>query len=752
MKLISHPRLRSTTPPSPRFAAKPLAYAILTVITSGFSTVYAVENTSNQAINDTKKSIITLDTIVITAKKPETAGAVHGYVAEDSALGSKTRTPILETPQSISVVTRAQIETQPSSSTSQALRYTAGANSERFGGFGGQLDITRIRGIDADYYLDGLRVISNVSTWSPQIDPYSLERIEVLRGPSSVLYGQGTGGGIVNQVSRRPQATAAHEVFVKAGSFDHYEIGLDSTGSLNDDESLMYRFTATGLDSKTQVEDTRHKRVYIAPAITWHPSEKTTWTLLATYSDEPDIPDYNSLPSVALGLNNSRYPQVDRHRNFSDINFNASSREQHSLSSLFEHRFDNDWTLNSNLRYMYVNSDTKRTTVYGYQDRDGQLWFEGTYGLAPSNSTTFQVDNYLSKKFAWGATTQQILLGMDYAQGKINNDSYRMDPIAFDPFAPDNYRPSTKPDFSDSMNNWPYNVRQDFTRIGLYAQNQIGYQNWRLTLSGRHDWSKLDDESRSYSPVWTSNKQSDKKWSGRAGLNYVFDNGFAPYISYSTAFDPVLGNNFYGQAFAPTEATQTELGLKYHPAGSTTLLSAAVFQLEQSNVKTSDTQHLGYWTQSGKVRSKGIELQANTELANNLNLMASYVYLDNELTQDVNYQGKTLAQTPKHSASTWLDYRLDSTALIGLQFGLGLRYLGSTWGDPANSFKVPDATLLDLALNYDLSAVSPRLDGSKLSLNVSNLSNKKYVASCTSQMYCFIGQDRVVTAGLSYKW
>jgi iron complex outermembrane receptor protein len=135
-----------------------------------------------------------------------------------------------------------------------------------------------------------------------------------------------------------------------------------------------------------------------------------------------------------------------------------------------------------------------------------------------------------------------------------------------------------------------------------------------------------------------------------------------------------------------------------------------------------------------------------------INLIASYVYLDNELTQDANYQGKSLTQTPKHSASAWIDYSPEVNALLGWQFGLGLRYLGETWGNPVNSFKVPDATLIDVAAHYDLGQWSAALAGSRLSLNASNLSNKKYVASCTSQMYCFIGQDRVVSASFSYKW
>jgi len=695
---------------------------------------------------------VELRAITVTAEPSGDHGPVRGYVAEEAGTGTKTRTSLLETPQSVSVVTRQQMEMQQPSSTSQALRYTAGANSERFGGFGSQLDITRIRGIDADYYLDGLRLISNVSTWSPQIDPYTLERIEVLRGPSSFLYGQGTGGGIVNQISRRPQRESSHEAFVQAGNFHRREIGFDSTGSLNDEGTLLYRFTGTGLDSQGQVEDVRHKRAYLAPALTWRPDGNTSWTLLAAHSREPDIPDYNSLPAVALGLNGSRFRQVDRRRNFSDMDFQGSSRKQDSVSSLFEHVFADGWKLSSNLRYMYINSDIQRTSVYGYQDRDGHLWLEGTYGLAPSNSHTFQLDNNLSGQFDLGPALHRVLVGVDYAKGSISNDSYRMDPVAFDPFDPTNYRPHAVPDFTDSRTNWPYNVRQDFKRLGIYAQDQIAYGKWRLTLSARHDWSRLDSDARSYAPQWEQTRQSARKWSGRAGLNYLFDSGVAPYVSYATSFDPVLGSDFRGSAFVPTEAKQTEIGLKYQPPGSSTMLSAALFQLDQTNVKTSDTQHLGYWTQSGKVRSRGVELQAAAELGRGLNLLANYAYLDNTLVKDATYEGRSLAQTPRHSASAWLDYRFAAGPLRGVQLGVGVRYLGSTWGNPSNTFKVPAVTLVDVAGNYELGLLSSALDGAMLSVNISNLGNKKYVASCTSEMYCFIGQDRVMTATLSYRW
>ncbi len=327
-----------------------------------------------------------------------------------------------------------------------------------------------------------------------------------------------------------------------------------------------------------------------------------------------------------------------------------------------------------------------------------------------------------------------------------------MDPVLFNPYDPNNYRPVATPDFTNSYNNTPYNVNQDFDRVGIYLQDQIAYQKWRATLSARHDWSKTDDATRSYSPTWVYTKQNDKKWSGRLGLSYLISNALAPYVSYATSFDPVLGSDYNGKSFLPVEAKQYEVGIKYQTPDLKTQFAAALYQLNQTNVKTSDTNHLGYWVQSGEIRSRGLELQASSEIVRNFNVTANYSYVNNVIVDDAQYQGKTQAQTPKHTASVWGDYQFRSNALAGLQIGAGIRYLGSTAGNPTNTFKVPAVTLADMTMQYDLQHINPSLKGVHFALNINNLTNKEYVASCTSQMYCFIGQDRTATATLTYRW
>lgn len=730
----------------------PLASITASLLLVSGASVYA-EETSKGGVQETGKARLNdTYTVTVTAGKmsDEGNGPVRGYVAEQSRVGTKTNTSILETPQSVSVITREQMDTQQPVSSSSALRYTAGATSEKYGGYGGYLDITRIRGVDADYYLDGLRIISNPGSWLPQIDPYSLERIEVLRGPASAIYGQGTGGGIVNQISRKPQDVALHELNLQYGSFNRKQIGFDSTGPINDDGTFLYRFTASGLDTEGQVEDTRHKRLYVVPSLTWQPNLQTSWTVIAMYSQEPELPNYNSLPAAVLGLDGSLYPQINRRRNFTDMNFENSSRQQSFLSSLFEYDFENSWRLVSNARYMYVKSDIQRGVVYGYQEVNGSPQLKGYYELTPAKVNTFSMDNHLIGNVEWGDMTHTILMGVDYAKGTLKNELYSVGPILLDPYG-SQYRPNIVPDFTASRLA-PWKVKQEFTRVGSYLQDQMAYDRWRLVLSARHDWSQIDDETHSYSPTSRVSKQDDTKWSGRAGLSYQFDIGLAPYISYATSFDPLLGTDYQGEPFVPVESEQTEVGIKFHPANSSTLLTAAVFQLEQTNVKTSDADHLGFNTQAGKVRTRGLDLQATTEMVSNLNLIANYTYLDNELVKDTSYQGKSLTQTPKHSASIWMDYLIDYDAFSGLKVGGGVRYLGKSFGDPSNDFEVPSATVIDLAATYQLDFLSSELSGATLAFNVSNLTDKQYVASCTSRLYCFVGQERSMIATLSYRW
>ncbi|AOA60012.1 ferric siderophore receptor [Acinetobacter larvae] len=665
-------------------------------------------------------------------------------------VANKIAVDLAETPQSINVVSQQQMALQQAHSSSEALRYSAGLNSEKFGGFGSYLDLTRIRGVDADYYLDGIRVVSNPGSWLPQIDAFGLEKIEVLRGPASATYGQGLGGGVVNQISKRPQEESRHAIQIGYGRYDEKRLGLDSTGPLNQSGSLLYRTVVSALDSDNQIQNSHHRRLYFAPSITWRPNAQLDWTVMGSYTREPELPNYNALPAVFYGLNQSTYPALDRHQSYTDYRANSSSRTQKSLSSLLQYRLNEQWRLVSNARYMHIDSDIYRSIVYGYQEQNGRPMLKGYYEDTPATVSTFSIDQYITGQFNTGALGHDLAVGVDYTTGTLKNALYSVGPILFDPYQPP-YHTEVTPDFSSSYAA-PWKEQQDFDRIGFYVQDQLSYQGWRLNVAARYDHAKNDQKTNIYSPNVTELNQNEKKWSYRGALSYVFEQGWVPYISYSTAFDPILGTKHDGSLFVPVETKQTELGLKYKMPNQQLLLTAAIFQLNQTNLKTGDAEHLGFNLQAGEVRSRGLDLQAIGKLTPQININAGYTYLDNELIKDTTYQGKGLTQTPEHSATLWLDYHFDRTMLAGLTLGTGVRYLGSSYGDPKNHFKVPAATLWDISLHYALDAMLPSLKQSSIALKVDNVSNKHYVASCTSQMYCFVGQDRNVRLSFDYQW
>lgn len=686
--------------------------------------------------------------IIVSASATEDNLSGNGYITENATVGGKTLMSVMKIPQSVSVVTRKQMDFLQSTNTSQVLRYTAGINSERYGANGSQLDMTKIRGLDADYYLDGLRVIGNPGSWLPQIDPWSLDRVEILRGPSSAMYGQGSGGGIVNQVSLRPLDDTTNRLFVRYGSFYDKEFGIDTTGPLDNDNRFLYRFTASGLDRQEQTEDMKHQRVYIAPAFTWRITPDTSWTLLATYDREPRTPDYNSLPTAVLGLNHSTYPQVNRHRNYTDAGFAHSSRMQNSFTSVFEQNFENGWKFESNARYMHVTSNLQRGVIYGANNIDGQLRFKGYDEISPSRSNSFSMDNHITGILYSGNFEHNLLGGVDSTYGQINTELYSVGPVLFSPYN-DDYRPHIIRDFTSSRA-LPWTEHQTFTRIGGYLQDQITWNRWLLTLSARHDWSNTNDKTQSYSANTIQTEQNDHKWTGRSGLGYQFTPDLITYISYSTSFDPLIGTNYKGKPFKPVEAKQTEVGIKYHPVGSGTMISAALFSLEQTNMKTTDTEHLGFNTQTGKIKNQGFDIAATVALTPEMNLITGYTMLDSRIIKDPSYKDKHPAQIPRHSASGWFDYQFHTGILTGLKLGGGIRYLGSTWGDPSNSFKVKNTTLFDLGVSYDLFHYTGH--DATFAVNASNLTNKHYIASCTSSSYCFIGQERTITAMLTYRW
>ena len=294
------------------------------------------------------------------------------------------------------------------------------------------------------------------------------------------------------------------------------------------------------------------------------------------------------------------------------------------------------------------------------------------------------------------------------------------------------------------------NNGQRLTQTGLYAQDQISLGGWRASLGVRHDWT---DQSTDNRLAGSNSSQSADKTTYRAGLLYLFDNGIAPYVSYSTSFEPVVGVDADGLPFVPTTAEQYEAGIKYQPSSVPILLTASAFEIRQQNVLTPSSVP-GFNVQQGEIRSRGLEFEARGNVTENLELVGAFTVLDTQVTRSTNLAiiGNRPQAVPDHFGSIWMNYAFRTGALDGLTLGGGIRYVGSSFGDDANLLRAPGYTVIDAALRYDLEKLAREFRGTELTLNVTNLFDKEYYSSCSSDIYCQFGNRRLILAGLRYRW
>ncbi|WP_454691260.1 TonB-dependent siderophore receptor [Achromobacter aloeverae] len=668
----------------------------------------------------------------------ETAdGPVSGYVATRSSAGSKTDTALVDNPQSVTVVTRAQMDAQNAQTLDQAVRYVPSTSSQdndlRF-------DQLSIRGFDADSYLDGMKL--NRTTWfaNPRIDPYFLERIDVLRGPASVLYGQASPGGLVDMVTKRPTEDPLHSITVGIGNDQRRQLGFDFGGPLDTDGKWLYRVTGLARDANTQTDHIGEERLAIAPALTWRPDADTSLTLLTSFQRDPEGGLFNPLPAYGSVRWNPN-GRISPHDYLGDPDRDHFSRNQYSAGYLFEHRFNEHLKVRQNLRYLHDDIDYYQTSVSSLLNPD----YRTAYMWANVNKEhmgQFTLDNQVQADFETGPVRHTVLAGLDYQY--LRSDIHRGGAY-FGSDAIDIYHP----DFS-GLPTVPVTVNQTtrLTQLGTYLQEQARLDRWLFTLGGRFDWAHTDDrQDDAVSGLPTSRTdQRDHAFTWRAGLNYKFDNGIAPYASYSTSFQPQTGTDYAGNVFKPTEGKQYEIGIKYQPAGVRSYATLALFDLRQSNVLTADPAHTNYSVQTGEVRSRGIEVEGHAELSRNLSLLASYAYLHQTvLKSNDGNQGNHPVSQPVQMASVWGDYTIHGGPLDKLGFGAGVRYVGKSYGSADNSLVVPSHTLVDAAVHYDM-------DRWRFALNASNLFNKTYVSYCSSYMFCYYGAQRTVMATATYTW
>lgn len=712
------------------------------------------------------------------APKETARGPVRGIVAHRTGTGSKTDSSLLETPQSITVVTREQMTTQAVRSVAEALRYEPGVVAESR--VGDRFDNVFIRGFggfgaNANYlhFWDGLRVPRGVSYAMPSIDPYLLERVEVLRGPASVLYGQNNLGGMVNLISKTPSATPQGEVFTRFGDHNRIEGGFDVSGPVKQDGQLLYRLIGLGRKADTDVNYTTTEREFIAPMITWRPTIDTTFTVRAVHDRGPSSYQPNWLPALGT-LQINPNGQIPRNFFAGNPNYNTYDRTQDSIAYEFEHHFDETWAVRQNFRYMNVSSDFKALSVTGF-GAAGSCGAGTPANLCIARTSTHYVetlqaaaiDNQAEAKFTTGWLQHTVLMGVDFQKSTADATFGNNTTATYVNYLNPNYGTVAVPALTTQ-------TLQDREQTGIYLQDQIRLGNLAAVIGVRNDWANATSDTRTIaSGVYTNRSHpSDSATTWRTGLTYLFDNGLAPYVSYSTSFEPTIGTDYTGAAFVPTTGEQYEAGLKYQPVGYNGFFMLSLYDITQNNVLTMDTAHLfasyplctqsglNCQIQQGQVRSKGVEFSAKLTPIPGLDIIAAVSHNDIEITKStqvvsgISIQGKTPVGAPANTASLWADYTLQSGQMAGFGFGGGVRYVGESFGDNINSMAmiVPAYVLADAMLHYDLYGLSPQLKGWKLALNVTNLFDKTYVSACASATQCFYGNGRSTMGTIRYQW
>ncbi|GLH41039.1 ferrichrome receptor FiuA [Pseudomonas atacamensis] len=688
------------------------------------------------------------ETSVIGVENFESAwGPVEGYTATRTAAGTKTDTALVEAPRSISVATRQQMDDRSVHSLDDAVRYMPGITASSYGS-DTRADWLRVRGFEPTQFLDGLPLPKGVYA-NPKQETWNLDRLALLRGPASSVYGQTPPGGLLDMVSRRPSAEASSEIQLQYGSDNHRQINFASTGKIDDAGQFLYGLSGVVRDSGTQVDHVDNKRYNIAPSLTWNIDDDTKLTLLSQFTRDDTGITSQFLPIQGTKIK-SPLGDISHHKNLGDPDWEYYDRTYYALGYAFEHRLNDVWQFKQNLRYTKSDLSFQSLTPGSYPfttvDAEGNVGRTST--SVDEDISQFAVDNNFQADFATGEVRHTLLLGLDHQRSNTNYTSIFGDGLQTNVINPIYGQPIVRPARSTAF----YDYNQKTYQTGLYVQDQMALDQWRLTLGGREDWVHTSTEF--FNKGDATNTQRDKKFSGNAALSYVFDNGFVPYLSYAESFQPTTGADATSTgSLKPTEGKQWELGIKYQPPGSKTLLTAAVYDLTQKNVAVNTfVNNVSVTSQTGEVKVKGLELEAVSDVTDNLKVIAAYTLAKSEVQKGVD-KGNRLQLMPNQQASLWTDYTWHAGVLDGFGIGAGVRYTGNTYGDKANTWlgKADAYTVFDASVHYDLGRLDNSLKGASLAVNATNLFDKDYISTCDS-FYCYYGDQRSVVASATYKW
>ncbi|QHQ35129.1 TonB-dependent siderophore receptor [Algicella marina] len=687
---------------------------------------------STAALAQEGDQFVDLGTFVLRNQEDAT-GPVGDDNNPPTVTGSKIPLQISEIPQSVSVLGREDIDRFDANRVSEALRYTAGVTADVYGD-DNDYDWLRVRGFQADQtgvYLDNAQNLA-FAFGSFYIDPFTLERIEVLRGPSSALYGGSNPGGIVNYVSKRPGGRIREftlGVSDAIGGWAEFDVGDDLAGGRS------YRVVGR-IEGGDKYDDFNSGlRGTLAPSFRLETDGGTEITLLANIHVADEQHNGSTfLPYEGTVVPTEEFGFIDPDANFSDPDWDSYAREQASFTAIVEHGFENGFTLTGIGRVGIASVEESYWYPFGYAgysptptDADGTLAM-----LAFEHDTlarTAQTDIRYYGTVETGPVSHDLLFGLDARY-------YWLDETQAVGFGSNSVVDPTPP--GTPVLGAPY---QDAVttqqQVGLYFQNQMRYGGWLGTFNLRHDFVDTEQDGAA------GFSRHDSETSYRVALAYELANGFTPYVAYSSFFDPIIASPANGVT-EPEQGDQIEVGFKWAPEGGNFSLAAAAFEIHRENVVTGVFPS---YDQLGEVRSRGVEIEGKYAFGNGLQVGAAATFLDAEVTEDSDPTliGTTPTLIPETDLSLYAAYDFGGR-LDGLTLGAGVRHLGESFATASNTLKVDSSTIVDMFASYEFA------NGWEGNLSVTNVADERYVTGCETEFVCSYGSGREFSLSLTSRF
>lgn len=650
-----------------------------------------------------------------------------GFVARRAGSSTKSDLSLLETPQSVTVLTRDLLDARGVTTLNEALQTTAGVASGSWGRRGWDDFIIRGQRASESLYIDGLKRGQNQYVGQ---DVSGVERIEILKGPASINFGMVQPGGLVNMVSKRPRAEAFTTIGATYGSNDFKQVDFDLGRPLSASGKAAFRLNGMWSDQDDPIDFVYFKKRYIAPSVSLDFGPRTEFTILSSYMDREYLRSQGA-PLRGTLLPNPNGP-FNRDEFTGEPGFGPYHSRQSAVGYSLVHRFDNGWKLAQNARFQTLDMDGRFVSLGALTNNRLQARSGSAQDVQGNNRA---LDTYAERGFDVLGQRHTIMAGVDVNSDKIRsgNTACRIAPL-------DLYNPVYHQPYS--CNATPGTLTNATVEYAaLYLRDQVALtEQLNLSLAARHD--------RSTNEVYNelnniTSKLKNNKTTGSAALLYRVTPNISPYASYATSFLPVSGTDFFGGQFKPEEGKQAEIGAKFEYLNGRITGAIALYDLKRRNVTTADPDpdHIalqpGAQVQTGEERTRGFEAELNADLRNGWDLQAALSLINGVVTEDnTGNVGKRLLNVPRQSGSLLANYRFRDGALTGLGGGLGVRYEAKKTG-PAVTYTIPGYTAVDANLSYDAKTY-------RVTLSVKNLFDRDYYAGVLSANVLPLGDPRTV--------